>query len=211
MVLVVSNTFSQKSIKEKQHWYIPDYVNNQYAGNIGFFSVGLGYYILPKYRLYADFVYGYTPSNKSSIDIHDFVLRIGIKPYSIKMTGYIDWRPIFINLAVSKLLNSSSTWENLPNYYPKDYYPQNAFRYHLDIGTSAKYNINNKLGIELYSLSTTNDLYLRYYNHYYRSGHLHLHDIFSAAIGINIIFYDNNHSQIEEQTILNPLKAIKYK
>jgi hypothetical protein len=197
IALINNDSFSQKPINEKPHWYIPDYANIQYAGNIGFFSSGIGYYIIPKYRVYADIIYGYTPSDKSSIDIHNIVLRIGYKPFNIPISKDIDLRPIFINIAVSKLINSNSTWEKLPNYFPDGYYPQNAFRFHFDFGISAKYNFKNKLGLEFYFLSTTNDLYLNYNKHYYRNGKIHFNDIFSAALGGNVIFY-------EKRYLLNP-------
>lgn len=46
-LLFFTNASAQDStIVKKSAWYVPDYAKLQFAGNIGFFSVGIGYKFL---------------------------------------------------------------------------------------------------------------------------------------------------------------------
>lgn len=174
-------------------WYKPNYINVQYAGNIGFLSFGAGYFIFKPHFFSVDFVYGYAPSSKTAVDIHNIMLRLCFKMPNYNIFAFkqsqinLSWRPIFANIGISEQIHNSNTWKRLPKFYPKGYYPPNAFRIHLDIGTSAIIELNNKIAIEPYILTTTNDMYVGYY--YTSRDNVHISDIFSAAIGANIIFY----------------------
>lgn len=174
---------------KKPYWFVPSYINLQYAGNTGMLSANAGYYLY-KDKLYWSFGYGYTPSNQAGRDIHNGIFRLGYKPWSIDIKLQQDFilTPFFVNLTVTKQLNSKYTWSELPNYYPKDYYHQNAVRLHLDFGVSLKHGFK-KFELETYYYVTTNDVYVTYVKYYYHDSKLYLHKIFSSAIGLNFIFF----------------------
>ncbi len=59
ILLVFVKSFAQDkdSIQDKS-WYTPDYVKMQFAGNIGFLSVGAGYQLFND-LLYTELLYGF--------------------------------------------------------------------------------------------------------------------------------------------------------
>lgn len=178
------------TVREKPHWLVPSYFNVQYAGNIGFMSETAGWYLYED-KVYLDLGYGYAPSSKAGRDIHNGIMRIGYKPWAVDfnvLKQNFTWKPFFVNLTLTKQIKSSYTWQELPNFYPKDYYPQNAFRLHLDLGTSLKHDFG-KTKLELYWLVTINDMYVTYFNYYYYHHWIRWHKIFSQAVGMNIILF----------------------
>ncbi len=183
-----SVVFSQNST-ENRKWYIPSYINVQYAGNLGMFSTSAGYFLY-KDKLFLDIGYGYTPSSKAGIDIHNALIRFGYKPWKTELKFFnkeFFFRPFYFDLDITKQLNSRYTWSELPNYYPKKYYHQNAVRMHFDMGLSLQHNFS-RYKLELYYLVTTNDVYLTYFNYYYHNHWLHFDKIFTQGLGFNFAF-----------------------
>lgn len=176
------------TIQKEKKWYIPSYLNMQYAGNMGFLSTCAGYYIY-KDKLYLDIGYGYTSSSKAGRDIHNIILRTGYKPFNVYFQiGRKDFvfKPFFANITFTKQIKSDYTWSELPNYYPQNYYHQNAVRIHLDLGLSVQHRFK-KFKLEMYYLVTTNDVYITYFNYYYHNHWIHWDKIFTQGLGVNII------------------------
>jgi hypothetical protein len=98
----------------------PDHLNLQYAGGMGFISIGAGY-STKNQKLDADLYYGYLPKSVGGVCIHSIsakVTWISIHPVRIKkcqaeplMTGLI------INYSFGKQYFSFD-----PPYYPYKYY-----------------------------------------------------------------------------------------
>lgn len=176
------------TIQKAKKWYIPSYLNMQYAGNMGFLSTCAGYYLY-KDKLYLDIGYGYTSSSKAGKDIHNIIARVGYKPWNIDFqirNKEFVFKPFFTNITFTKQIKSDYTWSELPNYYPHNYYHQNAVRIHLDLGLSVQRKFK-KIKLEMYYLVTTNDVYITYFNYYYYNHWIHWNKIFTQGLGLNII------------------------
>ncbi|MBT3206801.1 MAG: hypothetical protein HN704_09015 [Bacteroidetes bacterium] len=181
-----SSAFAQDStlIKGKD-WYIPDYAKVQFAGNIGFFSIGIGYQFFNNH-LYSELLYGYVPVSISKAEqIHTITIKNTLPVFTKK----------FNNIALSPITGFTASFETgnnsflkLLDKYPKDYYSTNAFHFTFFIGASIhKDFINSKIinGVDLYFELGTVDTYFWYA---IISKEVKVNKIFSSAIGINLFF-----------------------
>lgn len=76
LLLAVTNAGAQQ---KKRPGITPDHLKLQYAGSIGFISVGAGYEWAKK-KIHGDLYYGYVPAAVGGVDIHS-------------VTGKFTWRP----------------------------------------------------------------------------------------------------------------------
>lgn len=140
-----------KNQKVKDHLFKPDYVNLQYAGNLGLGAVGLGY-ISNNEKHHWGVNYGYLPSFVNNVKVHTFTLKgaFQFKKHKLSektsMNAYIG----------SHLLYSatSNTYVKFPSYYPTDYYFTNAIHLapFLGIKTASRKAINRFSYLELGTL-----------------------------------------------------------
>lgn len=174
----------------KKRGIIPDYVNLQFAGNIGSGSIGAGYYLNPTRNLFLTGIYGYSPAFRTGRAIHNIVLRLTFKPYTYNLPRHYSLKPL-VSIAVSKqIADSDRTFGRLPKNYPEGYYAPNAFRLHLDLGIALKRDFSKTRfikAIELYATTTTNEMYITYF---FRSKTVTFSDIFSMAIGLNLYLFE---------------------
>ncbi len=184
-LLFFSNAFAQDSTIKKKSWYLPDYGKIQFAGNIGFFSVGFGYQFLNN-RLYSELLYGYVPESISKAEkIHTITIK-NTFPILNKEIKTIILSPI--TGFTASLETGNNSFLILPDKYPKGYYSTNAFHFTLFIGAKVHKNfINSKTikGSDLYFELGTVDTYLWYA---ILSKEVKINQIFSSAIGINLYF-----------------------
>ena len=103
----------------KNKWYKPDYTKLQYAGNIGFMSIGAGYNWW-KNIAQTDFIYGYVPESKGNTTIHTFTLKNTFGLYQFT---------IFQKYNLSPILGFSASFEpgensfaSIPEKYTDCYY-----------------------------------------------------------------------------------------
>src|SRR5690606_15568443 len=62
------------SSTHRPRWYVPHYVPAQFAGNIGLFSLGVGY--SSKHDNYhLDLLYGYAPTSVAAAEIHTITAK----------------------------------------------------------------------------------------------------------------------------------------
>ena len=113
---------SEKISAQKKGFKIepPDHIKVQYAGGIGFISIGAGYSTKNK-KLEGDLYYGYLPKSIGGVSIHSVsakvtwipVHSVSIKKYELEplMTGLI------VNYSFGKQYFSFD-----PPYYPYKYY-----------------------------------------------------------------------------------------
>lgn len=193
LLLLMSISFqanAQEKIKRKKHSIIPDYVNTQFAGNIGAGSIGAGYYLNKVRNFSFDFIYGYSPQYRTSVDLHNLVARFNYKPTTINLPKRWSLRPL-ISAAVSvQIYDNGRTFTRLPHTYPEGYYSPTAFRFHLDLGGVVRYDFAPYTvlkAMEFYITTTTNDLYVYYL---FKAKQMTLTDAFSMAIGINFFFFN---------------------
>ena len=73
--------------EKKKRGIAPHHVKLQFAGTIGFISVGTGYEFAKK-KLQADFFYGYVPEKIGGINIHSVTGKLTWLPVSIQSNKY---------------------------------------------------------------------------------------------------------------------------
>jgi hypothetical protein len=122
MLLFSLLAITEKTSAQKKGFKIkpPDHIKVQYAGGIGFISIGAGY-STKNQKLEADLYYGYLPKSVGGVRIHSISAKItwipihsvSIKKYEMEllMTGLI------VNYSFGKQYFSFD-----PPYYPYNYY-----------------------------------------------------------------------------------------
>ena len=159
--VTVQNVSAQHNDSTPRHqWYVPHYVPAQFAGNIGLFSLGVGYSSNHD-NYHINFLYGYVPSSVAGTEIHTITAK-NIFP----LTRY-----------------------GMPSHYPEGYYdfPKNV---HVIAYGGARlqhlFQEDFKLlrGMEFYCEAGTVDIYLWYKA---MSNHIRLNQIFSVALGVNLL------------------------
>ena len=77
--------------KKPRPGIIPDHLKVQYAGSIGYLSVGAGYEWAKK-KLHGDLYYGFVPESVGGVNIHSLTAKLTWLPLStIKKDIKIDW------------------------------------------------------------------------------------------------------------------------
>lgn len=177
--------YGQDTCKCRRSWITPRFVTLQYAGGIGNYVIGPGYYINKSGSLQLGILYGFTPKYKANTSINTLSLKFVATIFKIKIKDHY-LAPI-AGLGVSHIFgDGNKTFFRLPEVYPEDYYAPSSIRMHLNLGGKFRYNFKKKWfihGVELYVETTTNDLYLKYYYSYKA---IKINQIFTMDIGVNI-------------------------
>ena len=148
--IISINLFSQSRIDSvRTNRFIPDYVVTQFAGNIGYLSVGVGYDLFNNF-IKAELIYGYVPEKYSVNEIHTISLKTIFPLFKKEIYGF-EISP-YLGLTTSLELGDNS-FIILPDYYPDGYYATNAFHFTFLGGV----NIHTKLSYTQYIHSM--DLY----------------------------------------------------
>jgi len=110
----------QDSVRRQKHWAFPDHAIIQFAGGIGYVSVGAGY-TARKEKLKLVLLYGYVPESIGGLPIHAATAQLKwmpLKPFRFKnfelqslVTG------LLVNYTFGKQYFAFS-----PEYYPFNYY-----------------------------------------------------------------------------------------
>lgn len=100
--------------------FLPDYVKLQYAGGIGFLSIGVGYTFIDC-RLDVSLFYGYVPTWFTVDDLHSISFQFTAKLIHIKSIKNIEVLPLNIGWYLHHTFGNKY-WVRLPDNYPKDYY-----------------------------------------------------------------------------------------
>lgn len=170
--------------EEKPSKWLPDYAKMQYAGNIGWLSLGGGYEFLLK-TLQTDLMYGFVPKAIGGKEIHSLTLKVTVVPGRFYIGKGIEVVPLqfgaFANFAIGD--NYVLIW---PGYYPRNYYYSTSFNSGEFIGFRIGKDINsvkNIQKIDLYAEISTLTVYLQ---DYLVSDYLEFSDIFSLSIGVTV-------------------------
>lgn len=104
----------------------PDYINLQYAGNLGLASVGVGY-ISENEKHNFGLSYGFLPSWVNSVEVHTISVKGTFHFIKHKLS-----KNAFVNgYGGTDLLYSitNNTYLKFPGYFPSDYYFANAIHF----------------------------------------------------------------------------------
>jgi len=111
------------SANKKSGWIkniYPNHYKLQFAGGIGFMSVGLGYNFF-KERIDISYFYGYVPEWFSNEDLHSVSLQLSGKPIKLRLNDKLDYYPLNIGIFLHHTFGSEY-YITLPDHYPEDYY-----------------------------------------------------------------------------------------
>lgn len=99
---------------------LPDYAKVQYAGGIGYISIGLGYESKKK-KFQGDFMYGYVPESVGGIDIHSVTSKLTWLPVRILHGKKVTINPITAGILVNYAFGKQYFLFS-PDKYPYNYY-----------------------------------------------------------------------------------------
>lgn len=118
LVCLVGTAAAQDS--SRRHKLLPDHIKLQYAGGIGFVSVGVGYQNRNE-KLEGDFYYGYVPKSLGGVNIHAVSAKITWHP--VKPVEWKSWelRPLSLGALVSYTFGKQYFLFS-PKNYPYSYY-----------------------------------------------------------------------------------------
>ena len=190
MLLFSGNSFSQNYIKNEdevkvEKWFKPDYFKVQYAGNIGFMSLGLGY---DWWREIAqsDLLYGYVPENHGNATIHTFTVKNTFRLYRFNILNKYNLSPT-LGFSLS-LEPGENSYMSIPERYPDGYYSPNSFYACLNAGIKSNLKFKDERyfsAMDLYfEVNTLADY--AYYNIVAQEDRSN--QIFSMALGVNMFF-----------------------
>lgn len=181
-----------KSSAQKLKFLIPEAAITQYAGSIGYFSVGAGYEIFKNKRGYLDFNYGYVPASKGG-ELHTATIKLAYKPFEIKLSDWGKLYPFNPGFFLSYTFHDDLSFKFHSSEYPKGYYYWSpALRPHLSVSNEIEfsmYEIWDGLGIKkigIYTEFNTNDFYI--VNYLQNLSSLSLTDAFQLGFGIRLKF-----------------------
>jgi len=125
-LLILTSNIVLGSITEKSDTnsmykkFLPDYVKLQFAGGIGFMSVGVGYTFF-KNKLDVTMFYGYVPEAYTIDDLHSISLQVTSKLLKFKVNENIEVLPLNFGWYAHHTFGSEY-WVRLPDHYPSGYY-----------------------------------------------------------------------------------------
>lgn len=174
--------FQEDTVFFKFSWLKPQQLRFQYAGLIGFASVGLGYEFTPRYS--AALYYGVLSDTfgGSSVRVHTVSIKSSWRLFREGLLGPVEPRAGFsLNWG-----NTNNTFRRLPAHYPEKYYFQNKL--HLAPFWGAEWALPLRegkwiKGIGLYAEMSTLDAYVL---EMVRTRYVGLHDIWNLALGITL-------------------------
>ncbi|MEJ7557721.1 MAG: hypothetical protein WKF66_05385 [Pedobacter sp.] len=175
-----------------QKFLIPEDVIIQFAGSIGYLSVGAGYELFPNKRGNIDINYGYVPESKGG-SLHIVTAKFAYRPFVINISNWAKVYPFNPGLFVRYTFNKNLGFNFDTVQYPKGYYYfSEAARPHLSFSNEfqlTKGKVLDRTGLKalsIYSEFNTNDYYL--VNFFQNSTALSVTDIFKLGIGIRAKF-----------------------
>lgn len=192
MMLFMAPAAAQDTIIRYKRVLVPNYVNFQYAGNYGAYILGAGYYLNQKHTLELVAGYGYTSKHKADKRIHNVFVKGIVVPATFDLNkGWLLAPQMGVTLS-SQFSGAGNTFVLLPKTFPDGYYAPNAIRVHLNLGVRVRKQLKDYTfikAIDFYVETTTNDLYVSYL---IKSREVQFRNIFSMALGINIIIFEKN-------------------
>ena len=113
---------TEKISAQKKNFMIkaPDHIKVQYAGGLGFISIGTGY-STKNQKLEADLYYGYLPKSVGGVSIHSISAKVTWIPiHSVSIKKY-ELEPLMTGLIVNHSFGKQY-FSFDPSYYPYKYY-----------------------------------------------------------------------------------------
>ncbi len=180
---------SQDTVLVYKRPLVPNYYNYQFAGNMGALDFGIGYRMNRSRTVEWVLGVGFTPKVEATRRIINLNFRNIFIPYEWKLKEQWFLYPQ-VGIGISRFPKGNTTFITLPNRYPDRYYAPNAIRVHFNFGGKVRKEFDGRHiveAVEFYVETTTNDLYLMYF---LKSREVKPTDIFSMALGVNIVTHN---------------------
>lgn len=165
----------------KYAWYVPTAYRLQFAGNMGFLSVGANYYLSKTFDV--SLLVGYFREGIESGKLVTISLKSNFKIYNFKLNNKYSFIPTAgVNVIWG---HTHNTFKALPAHYPDKYYFQNEIHFAPYIGYIISRKVDNKYlsAIEFYSEIGSMDNYVL---EYIRNEYIELKDIINVSFGITL-------------------------
>lgn len=180
--------YEQRLQRRHERWesLIPNKFSLQYAGDIGMFSVGVGWDYGKRNQWETHLFLGYLPKKHTPDAYWSFTVKEVFIPWNRKINGRFSIQPLYCTLFVNSIL-SSEFWTREPDRYPKGYYGfSSKIRFHIGVGQKVTVNIPTEKRyladkVSVYYGISTCDLYVR---QKILSSSIPLKDILCLAVGL---------------------------
>jgi hypothetical protein len=174
IILIPSIALGVEPVK---HSIIPKTVQLQYAGDMGFLSLGVGYTFL-KDKGSVNFIYGYLPEWVNGVEVNTIAVKGTYQLLPLNVNPQIK-TSTYVGTTVMRSF-AHNTYVDFPSYFPHKYYFTNALHVSLIIGQNLKFN---KLkNISIFTEISTLDYYLYYF---IKNKHIDFQDIWNLSFGIS--------------------------
>ncbi len=177
------------TVPERTKWYHPDYAKVQYAGEIGFFSIGVGSELFKKQNGELDLMVGYLPKSIGGDGIFTTAIKFSYLPWEKPLfNDQLTWQPLSMGAILFHAWGKELNRIRDKDLYPRGYYwwslgtrigPVIGTRLKKDFGNNAKFK-----SLTFYMEFVSNDLYI--YSWGVNTGIIPLRAIFDMSLGIRI-------------------------
>ena len=178
-----TNVYSQKAEK----WYVPDYLKLQFAGNIGFVSLGAGYSWW-KEKAQSDLLYGYVPEYHGNARIHTFTQKNTFRLINFEHRDF-DFS-VTSGFSVS-FEPGQNSYVKIPNKYPDGYYSPNCVYACFFLGNKLTFAMDKKYYFKKLETYFEINALADYIFYNIIAGEERSSKIFSFAVGLHFFFPDN--------------------
>lgn len=159
------SVYDQKMEKYHKRWdqLIPRQTKLQFAGSMGMFSTGPGWFYGKRDQWETDFYIGFIPRMNGSEGHVTTTLKQTYTPFRFQANSRFRIEPLTTGIYINKIFGEYF-WSRLPERYPKNYYfwAVNT-RFHVFMGQAFAFQLSEKtLGkdISFFYEFNTNDLYI---------------------------------------------------
>ncbi len=171
------------TIQVRPRWFFPAHAKIQFAGSVGFFSVGAGYRFWEMYEPTLSYGLLAKKFGRSDVTVHTISLKNSF--YLTRLPWFNHFWPkagMLVNLG-----NTKNTFHRLPAHYPEKYYFQNRIHLAPFWGGEWHFPLRDKhlTGIGIYFEFSALDAYLL---EAVRTDYVSMMDVWSFAAGLTIYF-----------------------
>lgn len=173
------------SYKDKWASLVPSYIKLQYAGSMGFLSLGTGWDYGKHRQWETDIYFGFLPKYESSRNKMTFTIKQNYIPWDFSLSDKFSIEPLTCGLYLTSVFDEDF-WPKQPKKYPNGYYWFSLrVRTNFCVGQRFVFNIpedrrKRSRALSLFYEVSTNDFYLI---SAFDDSYLKLHQIFHLSLG----------------------------
>jgi len=155
----------RKLARMQRNWnnLIPKQSKVQFAGSMGMFSFGTGWYYGKKNQWETDLYLGFIPHLNGGEGHPTITIKETFTPFRLPVNDRLFFEPLTSSIYINKIFGQYF-WSRLPEKYPDNYYfwAVNT-RFNVSLGQAISFRLGDKLlgkDLSLFYEFNTNDLYV---------------------------------------------------